>query len=73
MGAADFSKSKKGGLKILFYEKNSKKPSSFIWMRGSGTEPVFRIMCDVKGNDTKKEKDLLAWETKMLAQADKIR
>lgn len=73
LGAKDFSKSKKGGLKILFYEKNSKKPSSFIWMRGSGTEPVFRIMCDVKGNDTKKEKDLLAWETKMLAQADKIR
>lgn len=73
LGATDFSKSEKGGLKILFYEKNSKKPSSFIWMRGSGTEPVFRIMCDVKGNDTKKEKDLLAWETKMLAQADKIR
>lgn len=73
IGAADFSKSKKGGLKILFYEKNSSAPSSFIWMRGSGTEPVFRIMCDVKGKDAKKEKELLAWETKMLAQADKIR
>ena len=73
LGATDFSKSKKGGLKILFYEKNSRKPCSFIWMRGSGTEPVFRIMCDVKGKDAKKEKELLAWETKMLAQADKIR
>lgn len=73
MGAADFSKSEKGGLKILFYEKDSRAPSSFIWMRGSGTEPVFRIMCDVKGKDAKKEKELLAWETKMLAQADKIR
>ena len=73
LGAADFSKSEKGGLKILFYEKNSSAPSSFIWMRGSGTEPVFRIMCDVKGKDAKKEKELLAWETKMLAQADKIR
>ena len=73
IGATDFSKSKKGGLKILFYEKNSSKPCSFIWMRGSGTEPVFRIMCDVKGKDAKKEKELLAWETKMLAQADKIR
>jgi len=30
-------------------------------------------MCDVKGKDAKKEKELLAWETKMLAQADKIR
>ncbi len=73
LGAKDFSKSEKGGLKILFYEKNSRAPSSFIWMRGSGTEPVFRIMCDVKGKDAKKEKELLAWETKMLAQADKIR
>lgn len=73
LGASDFSKSEKGGLKILFYEKNSRAPSSFIWMRGSGTEPVFRIMCDVKGKDAKKEKELLAWETKMLAQADKIR
>lgn len=73
IGATDFSKSEKGGLKILFYEKNSSAPSSFIWMRGSGTEPVFRIMCDVKGKDAKKEKELLAWETKMLAQTDKIR
>ncbi|MBQ4015578.1 MAG: phosphoglucomutase [Treponema sp.] len=73
LGATDFSKSQKGGLKILFYENNSKTPASFIWMRGSGTEPVFRIMCDVKGKDAKKEKELLAWETKMLAQADKIR
>ena len=73
VGADDFSKSGKGGLKVLFYEKDSKKPSSFIWMRGSGTEPVFRIMCDVKGTDAKKERELLAWETKMLAQADKMR
>ncbi len=73
LGATDFSKSGKGGLKILFYEKNSRSPSSFIWMRGSGTEPVFRIMCDVKGCDAKKEKELLAWETKLLAQADKMR
>lgn len=73
LGATDFSKSGKGGLKVLFYEKGSKKPSSFIWMRGSGTEPVFRIMCDVKGTDAKKERELLAWETKLLAQADKMR
>lgn len=72
VGATDFSKSGKGGLKILFYENNSKTPASFIWMRGSGTEPVFRIMCDVKGTDAQKERDLLAWETKMLAQADKM-
>jgi len=66
----DFSLSGKGGLKIIF--KNEKKePVAFIWMRGSGTEPVFRIMCDVKGNNIEMEKSLLEWETQMLEKADK--
>lgn len=69
--AKDFSESGKGGLKIQLFE-NSDKPSAFIWMRGSGTEPVFRIMCDVKGNNPDKEKELLAWETQMLLEADKM-
>lgn len=67
---SDFSLSGKGGLKILFKDKES-KPSAFIWMRGSGTEPVFRIMCDVKGNNPEMEKNLLQWETEMLVKADK--
>lgn len=66
----DFSQSKKGGLKIQFYERGSEKPSSFIWMRGSGTESVFRVLCDVKGDNPEKEKELLAWETKMILEAD---
>lgn len=66
----DFSLSGKGGLKIIF--KNDKNENvAFIWMRGSGTEPVFRIMCDVKGNNPEMEKSLLEWETKMLEKADK--
>lgn len=69
--AKDFSESGKGGLKIQLFE-DSEKPAAFIWMRGSGTEPVFRIMCDVKGNNPEKEKELLAWETKMLLEADKM-
>ena len=68
----DFSESGKGGLKIQFYENNSKTPSSFIWMRGSGTESVFRILCDVKVDNPEKEKELLEWETKLLLEADKM-
>lgn len=68
---ADFSLSGKGGLKILF--KNQKKQDiAFIWMRGSGTEPVFRIMCDVEGENPQTEKELLEWETKMIQKADKL-
>ena len=66
----DFSLSKKGGLKILFKEKDG-KARAFIWMRGSGTEPVFRILCDVKGNHKDWEEELLAWETELINKADK--
>lgn len=69
-GEKDFSKSGKGGLKIKFYDRNS-KPFAFIWMRGSGTEPVFRILCDVRGNNPYLEHRLLEWETEMLHEADK--
>jgi phosphoglucomutase len=67
---SDFSKSGTGGLKIIFFNSD-KKPAAFIWMRGSGTESVFRIMCDVKGADDEEEKELLLWETNMLIEADK--
>lgn len=70
MDASDFSASGMGGLKVLFYENGSPSPAAFIWMRPSGTEPVFRILCDVKGSDARKEADLLVWETKLLQKAD---
>lgn len=66
----DFSTSGKGGLKIVFYN-SSDNPVAFIWMRGSGTEPVFRIMCDVKGENPDMEKALLEWESEMLLVADR--
>lgn len=70
---ADYSVSGKGGLKIIFYGDDEKtKPLAFIWMRGSGTEPVFRVMCDVKGRNPQMERKLLEWETKMILKADKI-
>ena len=69
-GVKDFSESGKGGLKIVFKDKDS-KPIAFIWMRGSGTEPVFRIMCDVKGDKPDMEKALLEWETELIKKADK--
>lgn len=66
---SDYSKNGKGGLKILFTGKN-KEPLAYIWMRGSGTEPVFRVLCDVKGNNSAEEHDLLEWEREMILRAD---
>lgn len=65
----DYSTSNKGGLKIQFFSAD-KVPLAFIWMRGSGTESVFRVMCDIKGDDEMAEKDLLEWHTKMLLKAN---
>ena len=65
----DYSLSGKGGLKILFKDSGG-QPIAFIWMRGSGTEPVFRIMCDVRGDNAEEEKALLAWETELLEKSD---
>lgn len=68
---SDYSKNGKGGLKILFTSKN-KEPLAYIWMRGSGTEPVFRVLCDVKGNNSAEEHDLLEWERAMILKADNL-
>lgn len=67
----DYASNGKGGLKIIFYSEDE-KPCAFIWMRGSGTEPVFRVMCDVKGTNEAEEKKLLEWERQMILKADKI-
>ena len=58
-----------GGLKVKFYD-DKERPIAFIWMRPSGTESVFRVMCDVKGDRPNMEKSLLAWETAMVKAAD---
>ncbi len=61
----DFSLTDKGGFKIIFYGENDEK-IAFIWMRASGTEPVFRIMADVKNACENDEKEFVEWEKKMI-------
>ena len=68
---SDFGISGKGGLKIIFNGKDN-QPLAFIWMRGSGTEPVFRVMCDIKGDNSEMEAKLLQWERSLIESADKI-
>ena len=75
----DFSVSAKGGLKVIFYN-GEKNPISFIWMRGSGTESAFRVMCDVKVLDNSEnslekaisfEKELLQYHSNLIKLSDK--
>ena len=71
-GITDFSESGRGGLKIKFLDRE-KNPVAFIWMRGSGTERVFRVLADVSSEvpDYRvAERRLLEWETNMILKAD---
>ena len=68
-GIRDFALSGKGGLKIQFFD-DSGTAAGFIWMRGSGTEPVFRILADIRGTKAQKERELLDWLTQMVLEAD---
>jgi phosphoglucomutase len=60
----------KGGLKIVFSDKDG-LDTDYIWMRGSGTEPVFRVLADCMGKSKEREKWLLHWQRSMIERADK--
>jgi phosphoglucomutase len=71
-GINRFGEAGRGGLKILFFDSNGRE-AAYIWMRGSATEPVFRIMADVCLNACKSnelERDLLYWQRRMIMKAD---
>jgi len=64
-----FGDAGRGGLKVLFFDGEGTE-TAYIWMRGSHTEPVFRIMADVAGTDAGIERFLLDWQRKMIMIAD---
>lgn len=59
----------RGGLKILFNNQEG-CDTDFIWMRGSGTEAVFRVMADAAGDDQERHDYLLSWQRSMVEAAD---
>jgi phosphoglucomutase len=69
-GIDDFGEAGKGGLKICFYNADD-RPAASIWMRGSATEPVFRVMADVEGTDRQLERSLIEWQRSMTIEADR--
>ena len=69
-GINKFEDTEKGGLKINFLNKTGTAIAS-IWMRGSATEPVFRIMADAAGHERNFERELIEWQRSMALKADK--
>jgi phosphoglucomutase len=70
-GLSSFGEAGRGGLKICFLNDAGNRVAS-IWMRGSATEPVFRIMADVEGQDRRTERELVEWQRRMIAEADSL-
>ena len=68
-GIERFAEAGKGGLKICFSNRYDRIIAS-IWMRGSATEPVFRVMADVEGQDKQMEQELIEWQRRMVREAD---
>ncbi|MDR2144046.1 MAG: phosphatidylglycerol lysyltransferase [Treponema sp.] len=65
----NFGDAETGGLKIVFTGPD-KKDKAFIWMRGSKTESVFRVMADAE--DAELERELIAWQRGMVGSADSM-
>ena len=70
VGSEMRSGAQSGGLKIVFRDKKG-KDAGFIWMRGSGTEPVFRVLAEIRGNRPEAERELIEWQRKMVGEADR--
>lgn len=60
----------RGGMKLQFLDQ-AQRPIAFIWMRGSGTEPVFRVLADVRSADRDDARYLLDWHRSMIEAADR--
>ena len=63
----NFGDSGRGGLKVCFLNGDGKAAGS-IWMRGSATEAVFRVMADAEGREL--ERELIQWQRSMVLEAD---
>lgn len=59
-----------GGFKIQFYDAEG-EAVGFLWMRGSGTEPVFRAVVDIETENPADEDALLDWHRGMIERADR--
>ncbi|MDR0377619.1 MAG: phosphatidylglycerol lysyltransferase [Spirochaetaceae bacterium] len=69
LGISRFGEAGRGGLRIIFVNTAGAE-TACIWMRGSGTEPVFRVMADAEGSDKRLERELIEWQRRMVAEAD---
>lgn len=71
VGMGNRTGEERGGLKVVLLDDRH-AARGFVWMRGSGTEPVFRVMADVEGDRPETERTLLEWIRDLVRRADGI-
>lgn len=67
-GPGNRSTKGQGGFSVELLDKKN-QAVAFVWMRGSGTEAVFRLMADFPGTDPADEITLLEWHRSILDAA----
>lgn len=68
VGTGNRSGAQTGGLRVVFSDAQGIDRAS-VWMRGSGTEPVFRVLADVEGDDPQLLDQLIAWQRDLVARS----
>jgi phosphoglucomutase len=68
LGVGNRTGEQSGGLRLVFYNK-ANEPQGFMWFRGSKTEPVLRLMVDIKGNVPLYEEQLRNFLRALLSKA----
>lgn len=67
-GVGNRSGNEQGGLRLVFCDASGIDRAS-VWMRGSGTEPVFRVLADCEGEDQGLLDYLIEWQREMVESA----
>ncbi len=70
MGAEHRPLPSTGGYKVQFLAEDG-SPVAYLWLSRSRTEPVCRVMVDVKDADMAEHDRLLSWQRSMVERADR--
>ena len=54
-----------GGLKVQFVDFKGDS-LGYMWMRPSGTEPVLRVLVDIKGKNEKLHDEILSYQRSLI-------
>lgn len=67
-GVGNRSGAQTGGLRVVFSDRDGVDRAA-VWMRGSGTEPVYRVLADVEGEDAPLLDRLIAWQRDLVGRS----